>query len=132
MLMAPNLLSNLTIVVVEDHDDVRDYLGIFFRQMGANVLLARDAKEGLAAIVNGAPDLVVSDISMPGHDGFSLLADIRALEPEAGGCVPVIAMSALLGRVDQGRLLKAGFQAYLPKPFGPAKLMKTILAVLER
>jgi CheY-like chemotaxis protein len=129
--MSPNRLSNLTIVLVEDHDDARRYLGIFLDHFGANVVLARNAFEGLEAIKNIHPNLVLSDINMPGMDGFELLREIRALGPEAGGSVPVIAMTALVTHADRARILNAGFQAYLPKPFTPDKLVDTILTVLN-
>jgi len=130
--MSPNRLSNLTIVVVEDHDDARRYLGIFLDHSGANVVLARNAFEGLEALKNNRPNMVLSDISMPGRDGFELLREIRALGPEAGGSVPVIAMTALVTHADRARMLNAGFQACLPKPFTPRKLEETILTVLNK
>ena len=69
--MSPNRLSNLAIVVVEDYDDARRYLSLFLNQMGANVVVARNGFEGLEATKNNRPDLVVSDIKMPGMDGFA-------------------------------------------------------------
>ncbi len=130
--MPPNTFSDLTIVVVEDHDDARRYVGLFLDRLGANVLLARNAFEGLDAIKNNSPNLVLSDINMPGMDGFELLRAIRALGPEAGGSVPVIAMTALVAHADRARMLNAGFQACLSKPFTPAKLVETILTVLHK
>ena len=127
-----NPFSDLTIVVVEDHDDARRYLGLFLDHLGATVLLARNASEGLDAIKKHFPDLVLSDINMPGMDGFELLHEIRALPSDAGGSVPVIAMTALVTHADRGRMLNAGFQACLPKPFTPAKLEETILTVLDK
>jgi CheY-like chemotaxis protein len=129
--MSPNRFSNLTIVVVEDHDDARRYLGIFLDRLGANVVVARDAFEGLEAIKNNHPHLVVSDIKMPGMDGFELLREIRALGPDAGGSVPVIAMTAFGTHADRERMLNAGFKACLLKPFTPDKLVETILTVLN-
>jgi CheY-like chemotaxis protein len=129
--MSPSRLSNLTIVVVEDHDDARRYLGLFLNQMGANVVLARNGFEGLEATKNNRPNLVVSDLKMPGMDGFGLLREIRALGPNAGGNVPVIAMTALVTYADRARILNAGFQACLPKPFTPDKLLEAILTVLN-
>ena len=129
--MSPNRLSNLTIVVVEDHDDARRYLGIFLDRLGANVVVARDAFEGLEAIKNNHPHLVVSDINMPAKDGFELLREIRALGPDAGGSVPVIAMTAFGTHADRERILNAGFKACLLKPFTPHKLVETILTVLN-
>jgi CheY-like chemotaxis protein len=129
--MSPSRLSNLTIVVVEDHDDARRYLGLFLDRMGANVVVARNAFEGLEAIKNNHPNLVLSDIKMPGMDGFELLREIRALGPNARGSVPVIAMTAYVTHADRARILNAGFQGCLPKPFTPDKLVETILTVLN-
>ena len=129
--MPPAPLSNLTIVVVEDHEDARRYLGLFLGQLGANVVVARNAIEGLEAVKIYRPNLVLSDISMPGRDGFGLLSDIQALGPDDGGGVPVIAMTALVTQVDRARILSAGFKAFLPKPFTPETLVKTLLAVLN-
>ena len=64
-------------------------------------------------------------------DGFELLREIRALGSEAGGSLPVIAMIALVSSADRARILDAGFQACLPKPFTPDKLVETILTLLN-
>jgi CheY-like chemotaxis protein len=128
--MSPSRLSNLTIVVVEDHDDARRYLGLFLDRMGANVVVARNAFEGLEAIKNNHPNLVLSDIKMPGMDGLELLDEIRALGPDAANSVPVFAMSAHFSRTDGDRINRAHFRACLPKPFTPDKLVETILGVL--
>jgi CheY-like chemotaxis protein len=121
-------LSNLTIVVVEDHNDTRRFLGIFLGHLGASVVVAGNAIEGLEAVKTYRPDLVLSDISMPGRDGFGLLSDIRALGPDAGGSVPVVAMTAF---VDRARILNAGFKAFLSKPFSPETLVGAILTALN-
>jgi CheY-like chemotaxis protein len=68
---------------------------------------------------------------MPGMDGFGLLREIRALGPDAGGSVPVIAMTAFARLGERVDMLDAGFQACLPKPFTPDKLLETILTVLN-
>jgi CheY-like chemotaxis protein len=128
-LISPNCLHNLTIVVVEDQDDARRYLGVFLRQLGANVVVARDAFEGLEAVKTSRPNLVLADIKMPGRDGIELLRKIRSLGMSAGGSVPIIAMSALVTHAS-ARMFQAGFQACLPKPFTPDKLVETILNVL--
>jgi CheY-like chemotaxis protein len=128
---SPDRLSNLTIVVVEDHDDTRRYLGLFLNQIGADVVLARNGFEGLEATKNNRPDLVVSDIKMPEMDGFELLREIRAFGPDNGGSIPVIAMTAFVTYADRARILNAGFQECLPKPFTPDKLLEAILTVLN-
>lgn len=129
--MSPNRLSKLTILIVDDHDDARAFLGLFLERLGATVIAARNAFEGIEAVKNSCPNLVLSDISMPHRDGFDLLRDIRALGPDAGGNVPVVAMTALVPRADRARILNAGFQACLPKPFTVDELVETILTVLD-
>jgi CheY-like chemotaxis protein len=129
--MSPNRLSNLTIVVVEDHDDARRYLGLFLDRLGATVVVARNGFEGLEAVEINRPDLVVSDIQMPGMDGFELLREIRDLGSDAGGSVPIVAMTAFGTHADRKRLLQSGFKGCLLKPFTPDKLVETILSVLN-
>jgi len=129
--MPRELPADLTIVVVEDHDDARRYIEIFLRQLGASVIGARNAIEGLEAIKTHRPTLVLSDIMMPAGDGFELLRQIRAWESGGERVVPVIAMTALVSSADGRRILNAGFSAYLRKPFTPDKLLETIQSVLN-
>ena len=128
--MSPSCLADLRIVVVEDHNDARRYIDLFLGQLGAKVTVASNAFEGLEAIKNTHPDLVLSDIKMPWMNGYELLDEIRALGPDAGGSVPVVAMSAFFSRTDRTRMHRADFQARLPKPFTPDKLVETILGIL--
>jgi CheY-like chemotaxis protein len=122
--------ESLTIVVVEDHDDARRYVSVFLRQLGATVFEARNGIEALEAIKTHRPTLVLSDIFMPGADGFEMVRAIRTLEND--GRMPVIAMSAVLSEADRRRILAAGFSACVPKPFTPNDLLKTIRSVLAR
>src|SRR6266481_6107883 len=107
--MPPKILSGVTIVIVEDHDDVRSVLAQFLRQQGARVIGCSNAYNALGAVVQEHPDLVLSDIGLPDGDGFQLLQGIRSLRPEIGGNTPVIAMSALGATTTNHRALAAGF-----------------------
>jgi CheY-like chemotaxis protein len=129
--MPPNVLENLTIVLVEDHADSRALIGAFLRQEGANVISASDGFEGLEAVKTHHPDLVLSDLVMPRRDGFDLLNDIRSLETGNGRSVPVIAMTALV-HADRQRPRAPGFQTHISKPFSPKQLLDTILSVVGR
>jgi CheY-like chemotaxis protein len=124
-------LKGLVILVVEDHDDARRYVELFLRHLGANVIGARNAVEGLEAVKTECPAVVLSDIQMPGGDGFQLLREIRAFEWGRGAAVPVIAMTALVSPADGRRILDAGFNAYLRKPFTPDRLLEAIATVLN-
>ena len=90
---------DLTILLVEDHDDTRTYLGLFLARLGARILLARNVFEAVEAVRTFHPNIVLSDISMPNRDGFHLLRD-RGLGTDAGGGVPVIAMTAMVTPVN--------------------------------
>jgi DNA-binding response OmpR family regulator len=125
----PAVLGNVAIVVVEDHADIRFTIGQFLRQQGARVVVAANASEGLQAVREHRPDLVLTHIRLPDRDGFELLQEIRRLEAEHGDSVPVIAMTAF-GRISD-RALAVDFQAYLDKPFSPDKLLRTITSVLK-
>jgi two-component system, OmpR family, response regulator len=118
-----------TIVVVENHHEVRRHISVFLRQLGANVIEARNGIEGLEAIRTHQPALVLSDILMPQCDGFEMLREIHALGIDRH--MPVIAMTVLVSEADRVRILAAGFDAYLPKPFTPDMLIQRIEAVLK-
>jgi CheY-like chemotaxis protein len=100
------------------------------RQKGAVVFVSRDAFDGLTAVKNHKPDIVISSIHLPKRDGFELLRDIRALGPETGGNVPVIATTILAEMSDRDRIAAAGFQAHVDKPFGPNELLEAIEPLL--
>jgi CheY-like chemotaxis protein len=128
--MSPHRLSRCTIIVVEDHDDARTYLGMFLSNLGANVILAKDGIEGLEAVKNNDPNLVISDLQMPRKDGFQLLNEIRALNPDSKGRIPVIAMTAFASRAAQARLVNRGFRACLEKPFTAERLLAEVLSAI--
>ena len=77
----------------------------------------------------GAPDLVISDIAMPGMDGYELLTRLRALEE--GRRVPAIALTPFARAEDRTRSLLAGYQGHVPKPVDPAELLATVASLLQ-
>jgi CheY-like chemotaxis protein len=131
ILFRPAILTNLTIVIVEDHPDIRLYVAEFLSRQGATVIAAPNASEGLQAVSGDRPNIVLLDIKLPDRDGFELLRDIRALGPENGGDVPVIAMTAFGRTADRNRTIAAGLQAHLDKPFVPQKLLDALKSVLK-
>jgi diguanylate cyclase len=123
-------LNGRTILVAEDHDDARTHIEAFLRQKGANVVGVRNAAEGLEAIEKRRPTLVLSDIQMPGGDGFELLRGIQELSKDGEPIIPVIAITGLASLTDGKRILEAGFYTYLRKPFTPDALLRTLMSVL--
>ena len=114
--------ENVRILIVDDKADFRLLTAQFLTRHGVQVFAAKNALEGLRLVREIRPDLVLSDINMPGRSGLQLLADIRNLGPEYGN-VPVIAMTAYV--LDQA-VVNAGFQSILRKPFMPDQLLATI------
>ena len=123
-------LKGHTILVAEDHDDARNQIEAFLKQKCANVVGARNAPEGLEAIRKRRPSLILSDIHMPGGDGFELLSEIHGLNGNGEPTIPAIAMTGLVSSADGRRILEAGFRAYLRKPFTPDALLEMVLSVL--
>lgn len=127
-------LSRSKILIVDDDADVRDLLAIRLQHFGAVVETADSVKNALTIIhsTETRPDLIVSDIAMPGEDGFSLLRKVRALEPEDGGTIPAIALTAYSRVKDRIDALAAGFQMHLSKPVDADDLALGVSSILER
>jgi CheY-like chemotaxis protein len=128
----PNL-SGLRILVVDDEADARDLLAIRLRQYGADVITASSAEAAMEALAQkGRPDLIVSDIAMPGEDGYSLVRRMRALDPEQGGRIPAIAVTAYSRTEDRVQAMAAGFQMHLSKPVNASELAHAITSIIGR
>jgi PAS domain S-box-containing protein len=119
-------LSGLRVAVVDDENDVRDFLSTSLREYGAEVTALASAEEALDALQRQAPDVLVSDVAMPGDDGLALIRRVRALPAERGGLTPAVALTAFARSDDTSRLLAAGFQVHLPKPVEPRKLAAVV------
>jgi signal transduction histidine kinase/ActR/RegA family two-component response regulator len=120
-------LAGLRVLLVDDDVETLEILTLALSALGAEVRRATSAAGGLEEFEREAPDVLVSDIGMPGGDGFGLVASVRALPPERGGAVPAIALTAYAGTGDGARALAAGFDARLVKPADLAELTATVL-----
>jgi signal transduction histidine kinase/CheY-like chemotaxis protein len=118
-------LSGLSVLVVEDNDDSRKLLQTILTRCGAVVEVAESVPTALRILAGTWPDLVISDIEMPGEDGYSLIRKIRLQEP-ASRHVPAIALTAYTRSIDRVRALAAGFQTHMSKPVEPAELVATV------
>ncbi len=125
-------LAGLRLLVVEDEPTGREMLVALLEQYGAEVVAAASAEEALTALERAVPDVLLSDIGMPGESGYDLLRRVRALSAERGGRVPAIAFTAYSSSQDRLESLDAGFQAHLAKPTDPARLVAMITALAPR
>jgi signal transduction histidine kinase len=123
---APGRLDGLRLLVVDDEADARLLLEAALTDLGAEVHMASSAAEALAAIERHTPDVVVSDIGMPGEDGYSLIRKIRERPSTSGGAVPAVALTAYASDRDRATAIAAGYQAHLAKPVDPAQLASVV------
>jgi CheY-like chemotaxis protein len=114
-------------MVVDDEPDTREMLTIMIGQLGADVRACASSEEAMRLLSEWKPDVIVSDIEMPGEDGYELIRKVRRSEANREGSeVPAIALTAY-GRVeDRARALSAGYQMHISKPAEPAELAAVI------
>ena len=123
-----NLLAGLRILLVDDDRDGLAALEIVLADRGAHVEIATDVDGALRRIADLAPDVLLSDVGMPGRDGYALMRELRATEP-AGRRVPAIALTAFSRKQDIDQALAAGFDAHCAKPLRPLELLRLIARV---
>jgi signal transduction histidine kinase/DNA-binding response OmpR family regulator len=122
----PQNLAGLRVLIVDDEPDTRDVLVAILEQRGAEVIASATADDALMRLCeasNGSiPDVLVSDIGLPGEDGLGLISRVRALKPEQGGRIPAVALTAYARAEDRARVLAAGYQRHVTKPVEPSVL----------
>ncbi|HVS02386.1 MAG TPA: ATP-binding protein [Thermoanaerobaculia bacterium] len=129
----PGRLDGVSILLVEDEADSCELYRLALADQGAAVRTAGTAAEALAILGDGwAPDLLVSDVGLPGRDGYQLLAEIRRLPPEAGGAMPAVALTAYASEDHVSRAHAAGFARHLAKPVEPEQLVAAVREILGR
>jgi CheY-like chemotaxis protein len=128
-------LAGLRILVVDDEPDCATLTGYLLTQWGADVKIAVSAPEALEVFEqyeNWPPDILVSDIQMPGVDGYTLMRTVREMAPNRGGNIPAIALTAYTRAEDRIRALVAGFQIHIAKPFEPVELLTVVESIMNR
>lgn len=125
-------LRGVQVLVVDDEPDTREYITFVLEDSGAVVTAVASANEGLKALDKSLPDVVISDIGMPGKDGFALMREIRERSPAAGGEIPAIALTAYARDEDSAQALLAGFQMHLSKPVEPDDLVSAIANLIAK
>jgi CheY-like chemotaxis protein len=129
---APWPLRDLRVLVVDDEPEARNLLGLILMSYEAEVRDCASAAEALQILDDWRPDVMVSDIGMPIEDGYELMRKVRAREPERGGLVPAIALTAYARTEDARRAIEAGYQAHVPKPADPDELATAVANLAGR
>jgi CheY-like chemotaxis protein len=108
-------LAGLRILVVDDNQDTLEPLVRLLALNGAAVRSCRSAKEARELLARFRADLMISDLAMPGEDGFDFIMSIRRLPEEQGGRTPAIAFTAVTDAETRERALRAGYEEFVPK-----------------
>jgi signal transduction histidine kinase len=125
-------LAGTQVLVVDDDSDSRGFLCTLLKGQGATVEGASSTQEALDAFRANRPDVIVSDIGMPGEDGYALIRRIRALSEIEGGGTPAIALTAYVRIEDEHAAIKAGYDRYLRKPVVVSELMGKVAELVSR
>jgi CheY-like chemotaxis protein len=120
-------LVGIHVLIVEDDDNVREVTQLIIECHGGVASTAPSATAALEVIDRDPPDVILSDIGMPGHDGYWLLRTLRARAPEQGGNIPAAAVTSFGEDADRRRALAAGFQIHVGKPVDPMRLIEIVL-----
>ncbi len=119
-------LTGVSVLIVDDELETRELLVEVLSRCGAEVRASSSAHDALEALQTWKADVLVSDIGMPGEDGYELIRKVREMEPDRGGCIPAVALTAYARGEDRIRALSAGFQMHVSKPVEPVELAAVV------
>jgi len=122
----------LRILWVDDEPDAREMVAAILSEAGAEVITASGARQAFELVAQRKPDALISDIGMPGEDGYELIRKVRTLTAEQGGQVPAIALTAYARTQDRLKVLSAGYQMHVPKPVEPVELATVVASLTKR
>jgi PAS domain S-box-containing protein len=127
----PRPLERVRVLVVDDDAETREVMAVALGREGAVVTTVPSVAEALGVLERDWPDVLVSDIGMPGEDGYDLIRRVRGLEARRGRHLPAIALTAYATAEDRRRVLEAGYEAHLAKPVPAATVAPLIAGLLE-
>ncbi|MBM7112675.1 PAS domain-containing protein [Archangium primigenium] len=125
-------LDGVQVLLVEDSPDARELIAMMLRDRGARVRTANTASEAMERLQEALPDVLVSDIGLPGEDGHALLRKARTWAEARDQWVPAIALTAYAGAEDARRAYRAGFQVHMAKPLEPASFLEAVAKLAGR
>ena len=118
-------LSGLKVLVVDDEPDARLLVQRILADCNAGVITASSAGEALGLLTQDPPDVLISDVGMPGEDGYAFIRRVRSL-PDGLASIPAIALTAYARLEDRARATRAGFQKHLAKPVDATELVAMV------
>jgi PAS domain S-box-containing protein len=127
----PPRLEGTTVLFVDDQPEARELVSFILGRYGARVIAVESAEEAMNALSSSPPHVLISDIGLPGEDGYALIRRVRALGPSAGGDVPAIALTAYARPEDRRRAQHEGFQMHLAKPVEPDELGWSVASLVR-
>lgn len=128
----PATLNGLRVLIVDDEEDARQIISTVIERTGAEVLACESVREALEMLEKWRPDVLMSDIGMPGEDGYSLINKVRSLPADRGGDTPAAAFTAYAREDDRNRALAAGYQMHIAKPISSGQLVAMIAHLAGR
>jgi len=125
-------LDGLRILVVDDDPDAREVISTILSQTGGEVATASSAAQAIDLVDRWVPNVLISDIGMPGEDGYQLIRKLRARSADKSTQIPAIALTAFTRSQDRLRALSAGYQTHVAKPIEPLELVTVIASLTQR
>jgi PAS domain S-box-containing protein len=129
--VSSSILNGLRVLVIDDEEDARELLTLALTQCGAEVRTASTVRAALQILSQWKPHALVSDIGMPGEDGYDLIRAVRALESEKGGSIPALALTGYASAEDAARTRVAGYQTHMAKPVAPSELVMAVASLVN-
>jgi PAS domain S-box-containing protein len=129
---AAGRLAGVHVLLVEDDPGTREVIRLVLEQEGAQVTAVGSTPDALDAFERLYPDVLVSDIGLPGEDGYQLMRRLLARVPDKAKRVPAIALTAYAGPDDRRRAVAAGYDHHIPKPLDPDAMLGALVALLGR
>ena len=128
----PPSLMGFRLLAVDDDRDSLDLIMTVLANAGAEVRVSASAAEALKIVQGWRPDVLISDIEMPGEDGYAFIQKVRSLDAEVAGKVPAVALTAYGRAEDRHRSISAGFSMHVAKPVDPAELVAIVASLAGR
>ena len=130
--VSASALAGIRVLIVDDEADTRDLLSTVLAQYSAETKIAASADAALETLEQWLPHVLITDIAMPGEDGYDLIRRVRALTKDRGGQLPAIAVTAHARAEDRARTLAAGYQTHIAKPVEPSQLAAIVARLAGR